>query len=36
MRKQYIDELLTRDDLIEILAELDEYDIYGELIGLAA
>ena len=36
MRKQHIDELLTRDDLIEILAELDEYDIYGELIGLAA
>ena len=36
MRKQYIDELLTRDDLIKILAELDEYDIYGELIGLAA
>lgn len=36
IRKQYIDELLTRDDLIKILAELDEYDIYGELIGLAA
>lgn len=36
MRKQHIDELLTRDDLIEILAELDEYDIYGELIGLTA
>lgn len=36
MRDEMCDELLTRDDLIEILAELDEYDIYGELIGLAA